>query len=257
MTEVTRRAGLLGKKAATYDKRDLCFAHYVSAKATFKEAPVKFGHAALVQNPWGMLANDRLGDCAIAGPGHEHMLTSAAAGNQVSFTDEAIVLAYSAITGYNPANPSSDQGSNVRDVLKYRQATGLVDAAGAIHKIGAYVALETGNWEQLLQALYLFEAVGIGIQFPNSAMNQFNAGKSWSVVAGSSIEGGHYIPCIGRPSASDVVVVTWGATEKMTKTFFEKYADEVWGILSPEMLSGGKSLEGFDLAALQFDLAAL
>lgn len=255
MTE--RRAGLLGKQAATYDKRDLCFAHY-QAKTVFKEAPVKFGHASLVQNPWAMLANDRLGDCAIAGPGHEHMLTSAAAGKQITFTDEAIISAYSAITGYNPADPATDQGSNVRDVLKYRQATGLTDAAGTVHKIGAYVALETGNWEQLLQALYLFDAVGIGIQFPSSAMDQFNAGKPWSVVAGSSIEGEHYIPVIGRQSTSDAVCVTWGATQKLTKTFYEKFNDESWAILSPEAIGGtGKTLEGFDLAALQSDLAAL
>jgi hypothetical protein len=33
--------------------------------------------------------------------------------------------------------------------------------------------------------------------------------------------------------------------------------DEAWAILSPEMLTAGKSLEGFDLAQLQADLKLL
>lgn len=246
----------LGKKPATHDPRDLCFAHYSDTSA-FTPAQPGYGHTGLVKNPWGMLGNDRVGDCAVAGPGHEHMVTSAAAGSQVAFTDASILAAYSAITGYNPDDPNSDQGSNVRDVLKYRQTTGLTDAAGNVHKIGAYVALEPGNWTEMLDALYLFEAVGIGIEFPDSAMAQFSAHKPWSVVAGAKVEGGHYVPVVGRPGAAQGLCVTWGATQPFTRKFYEKYCDEAWAILSPEMLSGGKSLEGFDLAQLQSDLSAL
>lgn len=250
-----------GKLAATYDPRDLCFAHY-RAVAKITEAPVGYGHTGLVKNPWGMLGNDEWGDCACAGPAHEHMVTSAAAGQQVTFTTDAVLAAYSAITGFDPhAGPSgenpTDQGSNVRDVLKYRASTGFTDATEAVHKIGAFVALEPGNWKELLEALDVFETVGIGIQVPSSAQTQFSQGKPWSVVPGTSIEGGHYIPVVGRPASSMGLCVTWGALQPFTRTFYEKFNDESWAILSPEMLSGGKSLEGFDLAALQSDLAAL
>lgn len=251
----------LGKQPATHDPQDLCFAHYRTVSA-LRDAPVGYGHQGLVKAPWGMLGNDEWGDCAWAGPAHEHMLTSAAAGRQVSFTTEAVLAAYSAGTGFNPAagpsgsNPT-DQGSNVRSVLKYRQKTGLVDAAVAVHKIGAYVALEPGNWDELLQALYLFESVGIGIEFPSSAMAQFDQGKPWSVVGGARVEGGHYIPVVGRPLTSDGLCVTWGATQRFTKGFYSKYSDEAWAILSPEMLASGRSLEGFDLTQLTADLAAL
>lgn len=250
-----------GKLAATHDPRDLLFSAY-RTKPTLTEAPVGYGHAPLVKNPFGMLGNDMWGDCAWAGPAHEHMITSAAAGRQVTFTTDAVLHGYSAVTGFNPnagppgENPT-DQGSNVRDVLKYRAATGLVDAAGSTHKVGAYVALEPGNWDQLLQALYVFEAVGIGIQVPSSAQDQFAKHEPWDVVAGSSIEGGHYVPVVGRQATDMGVCVTWGALQPFTRAFYERFNDEAWAIVSPEMLSGGKSLEGFDLTALQADLATL
>lgn len=246
-----------GKKAATYSKKDFCFSKYadIASGNALPQAPIGYGHTSLIQNPLGMLGNDNVGDCAIAGPAHEHMLTSAAGGKQITFTTEGVLSIYSAITGYNPNDPSTDQGSNVRDVLNYRLNTGFTDAEGNVHKIGAFIALEPGNWSQLLTALNLFEAVGIGIQVPESAQDQFANGQPWSVVPGAQIEGGHYIPVVARPGQSLVNVITWGALQGMTQGFYEKFCDEAWAILSPEMIgSTGVSLEGFNLAQLQADL---
>lgn len=249
----------LGKQPATLDRRDLQLIHYETGALT--AAPVGYGHQKLV-SMWGMLGNDEWGDCAIAGPAHETMLWTAAAGRRVAFTTDSVLAVYSAVTGFNPdagppgANPT-DQGSNVRAVLNYRRTTGMLAADGSRHRIAGYTALEPGNWGQLLEALYVFEAVGVGIQVPSSAMGQFQAGKPWTVVAGASIEGGHYIPIIGRPGNRMAACVTWGAVQQLTQAFYEKYCDEAWAILTTEDLAGGKTLEGLDLAQLQQDLAAL
>ena len=104
-------------------------------------------------------------------------------------------------------------------------------------------------------ALYLFGIVGIGIEFPDSAMDQFNAGKPWSVVPGPKPREGHYIPLVAY--RQHLECVTWGRVQSMTTEFFKKYCDEAWAILSPEMLRADKSPEGFNLAQLQKDLAAL
>lgn len=245
----------LGKLPATSDPRDLMFARF--REPSLPQAPVGFDHTALVSGPWGMLANDRLGDCAIAGPGHETMLLNAAAGRQATFTDENIIAAYSAVTGYNPDDPSTDQGSSVRDVLAFRASEGLTDNNGYTHRIGAYVALKPGDWAEMLQALFLFECVGIGIQFPASAMDQFNARQPWDVVPGSPIEGGHYIPIVSRPHDTLVNVVTWGAAQSMTEAFYAEYCDEAWAYISAEDMTAGTTLEGFDLATLTDDLASI
>jgi len=243
----------LGKKPAVYSRKTLRLSDYLT---TLPPVPAdNFGHETLVTQPWGVLGNDALGDCAIAGPGHETMLWNAEAGQQVAFSDANTIADYSAITGYNPADPATDQGSIVLDVLNYRRNTGLLDAAGARHKIGAFVSLEVGNLDHLYAALYLFGALGIGINFPGSAMDQFNDGQPWEVVPGASIDGGHYVPLVAK--RGNLLCVTWGRLQAVTETFLTTYMDEAYAMLSPEMLADGKSPGGFDLPALQADLQAL
>lgn len=243
----------LGKKPPTYDKRDLRFENYLIA---LPKPPAQFGHEKFIgSTAWGMLGNDTVGDCTVAGADHEQMLWASEGQKAASFTTANTIGDYSAITGYNPNDPNSDQGADVRDVLKYRAKTGLVDAKKSRHKIGAYVALQPGNLSHLYAAMYLFGAVGIGIEFPASAMDQFNAGKVWSVVSRSPIEGGHYVPLVAR--RSHLICVTWSQIQPMTTAFYQKYCDEAWVALSPEMLASGKSPEGFNLAQLQADLKAI
>jgi hypothetical protein len=140
----------------------------------------------------------------------------------------------------------------------YRRKTGVLDAHGKRHKVIAYLALATGNADQLALAMYLFGAAGIGIKFPNTAMDQFNAGKPWDVTKNAKIEGGHYIPGVGRDAKGNIVIVTWGKIQLMTPRFYTKYCDEVVVYVSEEALTtSGKTLEGFDLAQLRTDLNAL
>lgn len=250
----------LGKNPATEDKRDLLFSTYVKPDE-IPTPPEQFGHETLFgAKDWGMLGNDQWGDCAWAGPAHETMLLTAEGGKAAEFTTAGVLSDYAAGTGFNPdAGPSgsnpTDRGSNVRDVLKYRVKTGIVDAAGKRHKIGAYVKLTPRDLTEIYQAMYIFQAVGIGIEFPGSAMEQFNSGKPWSVVAGAKIEGGHYVPCIGKQA--DIGVVTWGALQQMTVEFFETYCDEAWAYISVEDLEKGVDPDGFSLQQLKTDLAAL
>lgn len=239
-----------GKLAPTYDRRDLLFTEFKNGPLKLSKASVGFGHQALVPS-WGMLGNDRLGDCAAAGPCHEHMLWTSLQGKAAPFGDEQAIALYSAVTGYNPADPSTDRGTNVRDMLSYRKSVGITDAIGGNHKIGGYCALEPGNWTQLLEALKIFDVVGIGIEFPQSAMDQFNQSKPWTVVHGAEVEGGHYVPVCARPGTDYVLVVTWGQTQLMGRGFYQKYNDESYGMFSTETLINGKSPEGFSLADFQ------
>lgn len=246
----------LGKLAPVYDKRDLLFASY-RTKAVLPPVPNQFGHENLIKiSEWGMNGNDKAGDCVFAGAAHETELWNRMAGKFVSITAENSLADYGAVTGYNPVTGANDNGTNVRDAMKYRKKTGVIDSAGVRHKIGAYLSLEPGNWQHLLEAMYLFGMVGIGIEFPASAMDQFNAGKPWSVVATSSIEGGHYIPLVAE--RANLECVTWGRLQGMTRAFYAKYCDEAWVMLSTEMLNvKGMTLEGFDLVQLKADLKLL
>jgi len=85
---------------------------------------------------------------------------------------------------------------------------------------GEYLALAPGNPNQL--AIYLFGAIGIGIKFPNTAMDQFNAGKPWDIANNAKIEGGHYIPGVGRDAKGNFVVVTLGQNPAHDPTLLQE-----------------------------------
>lgn len=225
-------------------------------RSILPKCPRSFGHDGLIgDTAWGMLGNDSYGDCVFAGAAHETMLWNAMAGRTVSFTDKAVLSDYSAVTGFDPSKPDTDQGTDMEEAAAYRRKTGVVDAAGVRHKVGAYLALEPGSVEHLYLAAYLFGAVGIGIEFPSSAMDQFDKGKVWSVVRGAQVEGGHYIPLIAKHG--HLICVTWAKEQPMTAGFFGKYCDEAVAYCSEEMLTSGKSPEGFNMDQLKADLAAL
>src|SRR5690349_9390610 len=100
--------------------------------------PASHGHQDELVS-WGMLANDQVGDCVLAGADHETMLWNKLAGRTVQFTDTTALRDYSAITGYNPDDPSTDQGTDMQVAASYRRKTGVVDVHGTRHKVAAYL----------------------------------------------------------------------------------------------------------------------
>lgn len=244
----------LGKKPASNAVK-FAFSLYADT-AALPKPPKTFGHETLIgSNMWAMLGNDQYGDCVWAGAAHETMMWNKEISKDVPFTDKSVLSDYSAATGFDPSKPDSDQGTDMAVAASYRRKTGVVDAAGNRHKVAAYLAIKPGNLTELYQAMWLFGAVGVGIQFPSSAMDQFNKGKPWSVVSKSPIEGGHYIPLVAKRTRLECV--TWGQLQGMTTGFFTKYCDEAIVYLTSEDLINGKSPEMFDYAALQNDLNAL
>jgi len=256
-TDPASRAALkLGKKPARAGAVRLRLADYLDAAALPPLPPV-FGHESLIApRAWGMFGNDRYGDCVFAGAAHETMLLAREAGNSVVFSEAAVLSDYAAVTGFDPGEPASDQGADVQQAASYRRRTGILDAAGKRHCIAAYLALEPANLTHIYLAAYLFGAVGVGLELPSSAIDQFRRGKPWTVVAGSPDEGGHYVPIVGRRAAG-LDIVTWGAVQVMTEDFLHRYCDEAVAYVSQECLVDQKSPEGFGYADLIADLAAL
>jgi hypothetical protein len=76
------------------------------------------------------------------------------------------------------------------------------------------------------------------------------------VVIGSPIEGGHYVPLIGR-QRDLLVFVSWGRVQYASERFLTTYCDEAVAYLSQEDLINGKSADGFDYETLRADLNEL
>lgn len=242
----------LGKTPARKDSVTFKLAKYLPTVAV----PAKAGHQALVLDWEGMLGNDQYGDCVWAGAGHETILWGKEGKLTNSFTADTALSDYSAVTGFNKNDPNSDQGTDMQKAASYRRATGIVDVHNRRHKVSAYLAVAPKSVQEIKQAVYALSAVGLGIEFPDSAMDQFNKGEPWTVVKGSKVDGGHYVPVVGY-DAQYLYVITWGKVQKMAWAFYEKYNDETVAYLDEEFLVKGKSPEGFDVAQLTADLKAL
>jgi hypothetical protein len=222
----------------------------------FKKLPTPpdhFGHANLITD-WGMLANDVLGDCAVAGPCHQTMLWTAEAGTAAPFDDSAAVTNYTAISGYNPDDPDTDQGCDLDSVAKYWRQHGMVDAKRAAHPIQAYLDLNPSDLRELFTASWLFQSVCCGFALPESAIEQAQDGQIWDIVQGSAIAGGHCVPCMGRPAAGMGLGVTWGKPQPWTNRWYQEYNNQGFVALSEEMMVKGKSIDGFDDVTLRDDL---
>jgi hypothetical protein len=249
------RARKLGKRAPRIDPRTLRLAKYLTSDLPPPPDAVDWSQDA---TDLGVMGNDILGDCALAAPGHMIQCWTADSGTQVIIPDAEIIAAYSAVTGYVPGDPSTDNGSVMLDVLKYWQQTGIGG-----HKIAAFATLDPGHEMQLKQAIYLFGGVDIGAALPLATQAQgFEwklsiSGDQGSVDPGSW--GGHSVPIIGY-DADGLIGISWGQRFRCSWDWWRTYTDESYAVLSQEDWAdgvSGKAPSGVDFAALQVDLTAV
>lgn len=242
----------LGKLAPKKDDRTLLLAKYFTDQ--LPAVPTSYDWVDGAPPEWGMMGNDTVGDCTCASAGHLLMLWTDAAGDLFTPTDEQILAAYSAITGYTPGDSNTDTGAAELDVLNYWKKKGI-----AGHQIGAYAAIDKTNTDLVTKATYIFCGAYIGLALPQSAQDQ----DVWDTVAddgsGASAAGswgGHAVPVVAYDE-NGVTIVTWGALKKMTWAFWNAYCEEAYVIISPDFLTQDVSPVGIDLASLQSDLAAV
>lgn len=208
---------------------------------------------------WPMYGNADWGDCVEAEIGHhEEVFTGYGQGHAVEVTDDDVLAVYSAVTGFDPnagppGNNPTDQGTNIQDALAYWVKSGI-----AGHKVAAFASVDFTNLTQVRTALALLGPLSVGVNFPSSAMDQFNAGQPWDVVADDGgIVGGHCICLVGY-DADFYYVVTWGKVQKLTEAWWKAYVEEAWVPVSTEWVnSAGKDPEGVDLATLGEEFAEI
>lgn len=247
----------LGKRPPRIDARTLRLARYITKLAP---APPVFDQSTRATN-FGMMLNDQLGDCTIAAVGHMQQIWTSQTSAEVTAPDALIETAYEAIGGYKPGDPTTDQGCVMLDVLRYWKKNGMFGRG-----LSAYVSVDTTKRQEVMDAIYYFGGLYVGLALPLSAQSQ----AEWVKVLGPSGApgswGGH---CVAVPAYSfaralpgesiprTLTCITWGERLPMTWQFFANYCDEAYALFSLDWLMAGKSPQGFDSATLLHDLAAL
>lgn len=205
---------------------------------------------------WPMYLNDQIGDCTAATVGHEiEAWTRYAQASEVTIGNQDVLKLYEATGGYVPGDPNTDNGAVIQDVLDYWHKNGV-----AGHKIVAFAKLEGYSRKELRQCLELFGTVYLGIQCPQSALDQFNAGEPWTYQPGSPIAGGHAIPLQAWDTTryNPAVVVTWGQAQRVGPRFLDHYVEEAWVIITEDWLNAqGVAPSGVNLQQLAEDYTLL
>jgi hypothetical protein len=247
---VTTPAGTqvkLGKLPARIDPRTLSLARYVEA-GVLPSPPPALDLAAAVPD-WPMYGNDRIGDCTTAAAGHMiEAWTAAASGRSLEVAEKDVISAFDVVRIVDPA--TGEEGAVELDVLKLWRTTGIGG-----HVIGAFAAVTIGDRELVRTGAALFGGLYIGLQLPLRAQEQsvwdWNGRLDGPDAPGSW--GGHAVDVVGYEEAG-LTVVTWGALQRLTWSFWEHYCDEAYCIVSSDFLEGGRSPAGFDLETLERDL---
>jgi hypothetical protein len=240
----------LGKKPARHAV-SFKFVDFFDARK-LPTPPKVFGWADKVEK-FFPLGNNDYGNCVWAGAAHEHQVWCTTGGwGRPLFTTKNVLSDYAAVTGFDPAKPDSDQGTDMQAAADYRRKVGVIGRNGKRHTIDSYIALQIGNIEQAFLAMYLMGAAGLGVQLPSSAMDQFDKKQPWSVPSKPRLMGGHYIPGFGRDRDGNIPIVSWGVLTSITPEFYERFSDEALAYVSLEVLNDKHlSPDGFDADGLR------
>lgn len=213
---------------------------------------------------FGMLGNDNWGDCAWAMKYHLLQVMTANTGVELVPDTSDVLEAYAEATGFNeaagpPGENPTDLGTVLQDGLNYWRKTGLpvTTPQGVVrHRILAFFDVDHTDPKQLRVAAALFGGGMWGIEFPDTAMDQFNQGEKWTYVRGATIEGGHAV-LVSRYDDNDWPV-TWGREQESDPSFRTHYLDECWGAIAPEWAdAAGNTPAGVNLYRLGEILADL
>jgi hypothetical protein len=216
----------LGKEPARRDSRNLKL-------KTILRAPVKVpseydfdtSHSGV---PTPVFANDRFGDCVIAGRAHQTLRFELVEQKKViGITDEDVTREYFLETG------GPDEGLFVLDSLKLWRTRGW-KAAGDRYFIMAFAEIDRGQNGEVKRTVFTDLGVGLGLSLPLTAQREFEAGKPWRTTTGSGSApnswGGHYVYVSGYTTLGPTCV-TWGRKQQMSWRFFKRYCDEAYAVI--------------------------
>ena len=240
----------LGRKAIKTDSRTLALGNYLTSALP---PPPPAADWTKGNTSWGMMLNDNLGDCTIAGAAHAVQVWTANVGEIVTLPDDTVQSYYQQWDGYVPGETNTDNGGVELDVLNDWQKNGF-----AGHMLSAFADPKAANLDEIRQSILLFGGVYIGLALPLTAQTQ----DVWDVVrlGGAKAKpgswGGH---CVFVPKYDEktFTCITWGELKTMTVAFWNKYCDEAHTLFGLNWMTDKGSPGGFDQAQLQTDLKSI
>jgi len=180
---------------------------------------------------WGMLGNDKYGDCTFAGIVHARMAHAAVLGISEEFpSDTEVEQSYLNYTN------GQDVGAVEADLLAYWKNNELFGK-----KLEAFAPTDHADQDELRSVISSFGLAYIGVQLPVTFQQQFIDNQPWALThtpADNQIEGGHCIILVGYDE-QHAQCITWGKVQQVTWDWLASYMQESWALITPEIVDKG------------------
>lgn len=197
---------------------------------------------------WGVLGNDRAGDCGVAGLEHGFMADAVITKRpgEPEASDQQALDYYFAYTG------GQDSGVVLSQYLTYVRRKGYYG-----HSVKAFAPVAVHDVPTLHTAINLFGFAYTGIAVTQAMMDAFQAGQPWTMDSlQGQVVGGHCIPLVGYDSSA-LYAVTWGKIQPIAYPAWHYMSDEAWAVISGEFVHRNGDGRGISLKALEADLDRL
>lgn len=232
-------------------------------KSSLPPPPDEVTYIDALPDDSGMMLNDSLGDCTIAAMYHAIQLWTATTSKMQTAKDSDVLAMYELICGYNPADPSTDQGGIEQHVLHEWLMRGipLNDTDGnpfELNKLESYFEVDPRIEEDVKRVIWECGCCYIGFEVPSNIFPpDGDPPKLWQYQRGAGIVGGHAVVLCGY-DAEGPTLLSWGAKYKMTWEFFSRLTDEAYAIVNPEWANAtGKTPLGMSLGTLTHQMRML
>jgi hypothetical protein len=256
-----------GRKARTYNPEIPHMSAMASRITSLPPVPDSVDYTKGITQ-FGMMMNDKLGDCTCAGVYHARQIWTANTTNERTESDPTVFTLYEDACGYQPGNPSTDKGGVEQDVLTYIMINGIPLDNGSVDKILAFFEVDFRNIDDVKRCIDDCGVAYIGFNVPYCMFENYDPHQGalpfWRVDPNNT----NVIMEDGNPAGHCVILcaydeegptcVSWGGKYKMTWDFFTTFTDETYSIVSNDWVTiTGKTPLGMTVDELEQQMEAI
>ena len=196
---------------------------------------------------WGMLSNDRLGCCGVAGLQHGFETDAT-----ITHERETWPSAEHCADFYLNYTHGQDSGVVLSDFLNYVRSNPYYD-----HTVEAFAPVAIQDIPTLQTAINMFGFAYAGIEVTAGMQQAFGQHQAWSTTQlNEPVIGGHCVPLVGYDNTF-LYCITWGGVQAITYSAWHQIATESWAIISGEFVARHGDGRGVNIDALRADLNRL
>ena len=231
-------------------------------RAAFIPLPDAVDYASKLPDDSGMMLNNKIGDCTCAAFYHGIQVWSSWTnpdGLVITEPDLDVLMLYEQACGYDPKDPTTDQGGVEQDLLAYLMTKGAPTGpkGKTRHRLRAAFEVDVRHLWDVRRAIYETGLVYTGFYVPRSILP--NSGEPpviWDVGGDQTILGGHAIILTGY-NEDGFNLISWGKKYFMTTEFFSRFTEEVYALIDIDWVQGtGKTLLGMTVPELKDQMKA-